>query len=235
MSDSRYPAARALAGRLAAYFSRQAAEPGGERPAEAPAPDAATVEAVVEAGFWASLQREEGYSPEISLAFLPPERAGRPLLFSQPLPLSPQALARLAPAVQRPGIHLGVWPGTDEALAVWGTTRTLPAFCFVLEVLEPGLLVVKHSGSEPSAKFRNVAVFQGEQVKVLSRQPADAGSHPALLRELVGPDAAAPGAAASDLLLRLAVSMRAHRRGGTLLVVPAGSEAWRASVVGRGA
>jgi hypothetical protein len=32
-------------------------------------------------------------------------------------------------------------------------------------------------------------------------------------------------------LLRLAVSMRAHKRGGTLLVVPAGTEAWRESIV----
>jgi hypothetical protein len=32
-------------------------------------------------------------------------------------------------------------------------------------------------------------------------------------------------------MLRLAVSMRAHRRGGTLLVVPAGSDGWRESIV----
>ena len=34
-----------------------------------------------------------------------------------------------------------------------------------------------------------------------------------------------------EVLLRLAVSMRAHRRGGTLLVVPARTEAWRESIV----
>ena len=64
---------------------------------------------MVDAAFWASLQREEGYPPEISLAVLPPERALRPLMFAGALPLGPRALARLAPAVQRPGIHLGVW------------------------------------------------------------------------------------------------------------------------------
>ncbi|MGE0454582.1 MAG: hypothetical protein AB7O37_19955 [Vicinamibacteria bacterium] len=32
------------------------------------------------------------------------------------------------------------------------------------------------------------------------------------------------------MLLRLAVSMRGHKRGGTLLVVPAGSESWRDSI-----
>jgi hypothetical protein len=33
------------------------------------------------------------------------------------------------------------------------------------------------------------------------------------------------------VLLRLAVSMRAHKRGGTLLVVPEGTTSWRASIV----
>ena len=66
-------------------------------------------EALVDAAFWASLQREEGYPPEISLAFLPPEPAVRPLRLAAALPLGPRTLARLAPAVERPGIHLGVW------------------------------------------------------------------------------------------------------------------------------
>ena len=96
----------------------------------------------------------------------------RPLRLAAPLPLGPRALARLAPAVERPGIHLGIWRERDE-LVVWGTTRAIPSFCFVIEVIGPGLLVVKHRIREDSAKFRNVAVFEGEQVKVLSRQPVD--------------------------------------------------------------
>ena len=172
MSEPRYPAARTFAGRLEAHFAGDASAstrgPGG-----APAPDAGAIEALIDAGFWASLQREEGYAPEISLAFLPPERAARPLMFAPPLPLGSRALAQLAPAVERPGIHLGVWRQAGE-LVVWGTTRAIPAFCFVLEVVAPGLLVVKHRIREDSAKFRNVAVFEGEQVKILSRQAGDA-------------------------------------------------------------
>ena len=105
---------------------------------------------------------------------------------------------------------------------MWGTTRAIPTFCFVLEVLGPGLLVVKHRIHEDSAKFRNVAVFEGEQVKVLSRQAADASDHPAAAAVAARagvPERRADGSV--DVLLRLAVSMRAHKRGGTLLVVPA--------------
>ncbi|HUG54009.1 MAG TPA: hypothetical protein VMR21_10415, partial [Vicinamibacteria bacterium] len=152
MKEPLYPAARTFAVRLAEHFARHAEANGYGRAAGTPLPDAAAVEALVDAGFWASLQREEGYSPEISLAFLPPERALRPLLLAAPLPLGPHALARLAPAVKRPGIHLGVWRRRSE-FVVWGTTRAIPSFCLVLEVLGPGLLVIKHRVREDSAKF----------------------------------------------------------------------------------
>ena len=168
-------------------------------------------------------------TPEISLAFLPPEPAVRPLRLAPP-PLGPRALARLAPAVERPGIHLGVWRERGE-LVIWGTTRAIPGFCFVLEVLAPGLMVVKHRTREDSAKFQNVAVFEGEQVKFLSPESVDVADHPAVLRSLIAPEPPGSPDDPVDVLLRLAVSMRAHKRGGTLLVVPAGTEAWRESIV----
>jgi sensor domain DACNV-containing protein len=228
MSVPHYPAARTYAARLADHFTRHHAGRSGS--SGTLSPDASAVEALIDAGFWASLQREEGYAPEISLAFLPPERAGRPLMLAAPLPLGARALARLAPAVERPGIHLGVWPERDE-LVVWGTTRDIPSFCFVLEVLGPGLLVVKHRIREDSAKFQNVAVFEGEQVKILSYRAADVSDHPPLLRSLLAPESSGAADNAVDVLLLLAVSMRAHKRGGALLVVPAGSESWRDSIV----
>jgi hypothetical protein len=227
MSAPHYPAARTHAARLVEHFASPAAR---NAPRAAPSPDVEAVEALIDAGFWASLQREEGYAPEISLALLPPERAGRPLLLAAPLPLGPRALARLAPAVERPGIHLGVWRQRGE-LVVWGTTREVPSFCFVLEVLGPGLLVVKHRTREDSPKFQNVAVFEGEQVKFLRYGGADAEDHPPLLRALLAPEPDGGSDDGGDVVLRLAVSMRAHKRGGALLVVPAGSQGWRDSIV----
>ena len=61
------------------------------------------------------MRREEGYIPKISLAFLRPLAEIHPLMFARPLPLEPSALTRLAAAVERPGIHLGVWPDVAEA------------------------------------------------------------------------------------------------------------------------
>ncbi|HET7294405.1 MAG TPA: hypothetical protein VFM88_18420 [Vicinamibacteria bacterium] len=230
MTEPHYPAARHHAARLHDHFARHLPHGAEGSPSRAPVPDAETIEALVDAGFWASLQREEGYAPEISLAFVSPDRAVRPMLLAEPLPLGPRALARLAPAVERPGIHLGVWRA-GKRLQVWGTTRATPTSCFVLEVLGPGLLVVKHRVHDDSPKFRNVAVFEGEQVKLVSREALAAPDAPALLRSLLAPEAAYTPDPFDDVLLRLAVSMRAHRRGGTLLVVPARSEAWRDSIV----
>jgi hypothetical protein len=199
---------------------------------QSPLPDLESIEAIIDAAFWASLRREEGYVPRISLALLSPEDSSHPLLLERALPLSPAALVRVAPAVERSGIHLGVWRHTDtNDLRVWGTTRTLPTACFVLEVSAPGLLVVKHHRSD-GGKFVNVAVLEGDQVKVVDERASGLPDCPALLTSLLGFDARDVSAAgAANVLVPLAVSMRAHGRGGLLLVVPAGQETWRESIV----
>jgi sensor domain DACNV-containing protein len=227
-----YAAARAVARKVELHFAHhQGRERERGRQDIAPKPDAAVIEAVVEAAFWASLRREENYPPRISLAFLPPEQAGRPLLFERALPLTPEALTRLAPAVERPGIHLGVWRDGGELL-VWGATRTLPALCFALEVVAPGLLVIKHRREEGSGKFVNVAVLEADRIKILDHQPMPRPDYPALVASLLGFDAPEAAAWSVNALIQLAVSMRAHGRGGALLLAPHGSEEWRESIVG---
>jgi hypothetical protein len=228
-----YPAARKVAEAVEGRFARlaevaRAAGKGGL----AAVPDAAAVESVIDAAFWASLRREEGYPPKISLAFLPPEQADPQLTFARTLPLTPRALARLAPAVERPGIHLGVWRcGESGELCVWGTTRAIPRLCFVLEVVEPGLLVVKYRRGRDPGKFGNVVVLHGDEVKVVDEGGAAVPDCPGLVTSLLGFGAASTPADQVDVLVQLAVSMREHGRGGTLLVVPAGSDAWRESVL----
>jgi hypothetical protein len=176
------------------------------------------------------LRREEGYTPKISLAFLRPEQAGGPLRFEQRLPLDPVALSRLAPAVERPGIHLGVWrDGTS--LCVWGTTRDVPRICFVLEVVAPGLLVIKYRRGRETGKFVNVVVLEGDSVKFVDERGTSLPDCPELLTHLLGFGAPEPTADSVNVLLQLAASMRTHGRGGSLLVVPEGSDEWRESIV----
>jgi hypothetical protein len=229
-----YPPARAVAATVEAYFASHRAAAQERRLQQlAPAPDAAAVEAIIDAAFWASLRREEGYAPKISLAFLPPEHAGQPLTFEHSFPLSASALSRLAPAVERPGIHLGVWRDHDESsdLRVWGTTRTIPKLCFVLEVIEPGLLVVKYRRGQEQGKYVNVAVLKGDQIKMVDEAGSGLPDCPELVTSLLAFGARTSTSDSVNVLVQLSVSMRAHGRGGSLLVIPQGSYDWRKSIV----
>lgn len=231
MREPGYPAARSVAAKLEEYFARHHREAVEQGENElAPVPDAATIEAVIDATFWASLRREEGYESRISLAYLAPGDTAYPLRFERALELDASVLTKVAPAVERAGIHLGVWPEGGE-LKVWGTTRALPALCFVLEVATPGVLVVKHHRGEELGKFLNVAVLEGDRIKVVDEKASSLPDCPQLLTSLLGFDSPASWADSVNVLVQLAVSMRGHGRGGLLLVVPPGSDTWRESVV----
>src|SRR4051812_4391130 len=227
-----YPAARNISATAHEHFARRiAAAREKGKTGLADVPDAPAIEAIVDAAFWASLRREEGYTPKISLAFLQPEQAGGPLRFEQRLPLEASALSRLAPAVERPGIHLGVWRDRD-GLCVWGTTRDVPRLCFVLEVVAPGLLVIKYRRGRETGKYVNVAVLEGDTVKFVDERGTSLPDCPELLTHLLGFGAPEPSGDSVNVLLQLAASMRTHGRGGLLLVVPQDSDAWRDSIVG---
>lgn len=217
-----YIAALAAAVRVQCHFTASAGS-------QADPPDPETIASIIDAAFWASLRRNEGYSPTISLAFVRPSEVRTALLLADPLPLSPETLTRLAPAVKRAGIHLGICSDQGQ-LRIWGTTRSLPIHSFVLEVVAPGLLVVKHRRAEESAKFVNVAVLEGDQMKVLEQQAANLEGWPGFLSPLLRPGLTDPGSPSSSVLIDLAVSMRAHGHGGALLIVPSGSDAWRTSI-----
>jgi hypothetical protein len=226
-----YQAARSIAATVEAHFARHlvAARRQGEREL-AHAPDARAIETIIDACFWASFRPEEGRFPKISLAFLPPEQAGQPLMLADRLPLTPAVLTKLAPAVERPGIHLGVWSDADD-LYVWGATRAVPSLGFVLEDVEPGQLVIKHRRIDGFGKFANVAVLKGDQVKIVDELGASLPQCADLLEALRAFTAPATWDDSVNVLVQLAASMRAHGHGGTLLVVPAQSEEWRASIV----
>lgn len=224
-----YPAARDVAPTVAKHLAAhlQAARERGSRDF-APQPDAARIEALIDASFWASLQREEGRAPRISLAFVPPEATAHTMIFARSLPLGPRSLAKLAPAVERPGIHLGVWP-ENGALRVWGASRSVPELAFVLEVVEPGLVVLKYRRGDELDKYGTIAVLQGDHVQVVDENAASLPDCPALLSSLLGFDAPVPVVGPTGVLIQLAVSMRAHARGGSLILVPAGSDDWQES------
>jgi hypothetical protein len=231
MSETTYQAAKVVAPAVEEHFAehhKSALLLDEMRLATVPVTSA--IQAIIDITFWASLRREEGHSPKISLAYLPPEQSGQPMIFEQRLKLTPDILTKLAPAVERPGIHLGVW-GEGDDFFVWGATRDLPGLCFVLEVVEPGLLVIKHRRLNGFGKFANVAVLKGEQIKVIDEHSIDMPDCPALISSLLGFTSPASWNQSMNVLIQLSISMRAHGRGGSLLVVPSDTKEWQESII----
>jgi hypothetical protein len=78
----------------------------------------------------------------------------------------------------------------------------------------------------------NIAVLQGDEIKIIDPRVVTSPADPTLLAPFLRLKSqfAAAGSAV-NVLLQLAVSMRAHGRGGTLLVAPAGSDAWTESIL----
>jgi hypothetical protein len=228
---STYKAASAAAPAIESHFIKLLATAllqGGQD--LAPEPSKNVIEAIIDVAFWASLRREEGRSPKVSLTYLPPQLAGQPLIFEERILLTPHVLTKLAPAVERSGIHLGVWD-EDGELYVWGTTRSVPDCSFVLETIEPGLLVIKHRRIKGFGKFINVAVLKGDEVKIIDELSKSLPDCPAMLTSLLDYNSPTGWNDSVNVLVQLAASMRLHGHGGTLLVVPANSNAWHDSIV----
>jgi hypothetical protein len=226
-----YPAAGIVAAKVHDYFARHRRSPqDGHGPSASTIADVDTIEGVIDAAFWASLRREEGYVPKISIAIVARETVAHALVFERALPLTPSSLVRVSPAVERPGLHLAVWRNQND-LQIWGTARAVPPSSCVIEVVAPGLLVIKYRPSEHSGKFVNIAMIEGDQIKFVDERASAIADCPALVATLLGFDGPSSQVDSVNVLVELAASMRGHGRGGSLLIVPAGTSRWRESIV----
>jgi hypothetical protein len=231
MSNSTYLAAKSASYILESHFSTiiALAIVNGEQNI-ATAPSKEIIESIINASFWASLRKEEGNSPKISIAYLTPDEAEQPLVFGKKLLLTPANLTKLAPGVERAGIHLGIWEENGVPY-IWGTTLKIPNYCFVLDVSEPGLIVIKHRRLHGFGKFTNVVVIKGDEIKVINKDCGAMKDCPAIVTALLDLDSPCSWNDGVNALIMLAVSMRAHQHGGILLVTPPNSDTWKESIV----
>jgi hypothetical protein len=227
---STYQAAATVSSTISDLFSQHltiALTNGYQDLAHVPTPK--MVEEIIDNAFWASLRKEEGHATRISLAFLSPQQAKDPIIFAKRLALAPAVLTKIAPGFERPGVYLGIWHEEGE-LFVWGATVTIPNNCFILDVSEPGLVVIKHRRFDGLGKFANIAVLTGDEIKILDDNDDDTRDCPFLLKSLLNFTSPSLWKSSVNVLLQLAVSMRAHQRGGTLLLVPTGDSRWQKSI-----
>jgi len=99
ISQPTYQAAQAVAKAVEAHFAQHFSQATQKVDAStlAPIPSVDVIESMIDAAFWASLRREEGNSPKISLAFLPAPLAGNALIFENRLLLTPSDSDKISP------------------------------------------------------------------------------------------------------------------------------------------
>lgn len=196
----------------------------------APQPNVAQIEYMIDVAFWVSLRKEEGYLPKISIAFLAPTQATKALVFEGSIPFNADTVAKIAPGLERAGIHLGVWQ-KDGELYIWGSTLNIPNFCFVVDVSEPGVVVVKHRRIYGIGKYTNVAVLKGEQIRIIDKNSCLTRDCPPVLKALLDLTVNSSWNDPINILIQFAASMRAHKRGGALLIVPVEDGEWQNSII----
>lgn len=170
--------------------------------------------------FWASTREEEGRIAKFSLAYYPSQKAPHPLVFTQPMTISPGNLVRLAPTLKLQHRAISVI-NKGDSLQIWGTSGISP-HSINIHVLGPGYIIVRFN-------FRNVLVYRSGDVVFLENE-----DYTTLLRFLTlslrpyspfknPTDLAAP-------LYRIIRSMYSHGHGGTILIVPPKTDAWRNAI-----
>jgi len=106
----------------------------------------------------------------------------------------------------------------------------VPASCFILEVIEAGLLVIKQKHESIGSKFINLVVLQGNKIKMVDDQWTH-NQYPEILSSLLGLPIPAFKGESVNILVELALAMRRHGRGALLLIVPNENSDWRMSIV----
>jgi hypothetical protein len=192
---------------------------------------ASQLRAFIESAFWASLQHEEGRFHEFSLVLLPKEVPISPFVFDRPEVLSDHKLAKLAPALDPLANSIGVWPGEDGELYLWGfaplgdtgmTETSLSA-----TTIAPGQILL--SCTELGGIVHFTVLITGTRAEFVERGGFLAWVVPES-REIEGQRLNLSLLWPALDLRTIATFMRAHKHGGTLLIVQPESK-WTASIV----
>lgn len=188
---------------------------------------------LIEEAFWASLEPEEGRHHRFCIAVCPENSVEEPFLFEKPVPFESTNLAKLSPALQADQITIGVWPApATDNLEIWGfwpermsdsswIRRPNATHRLLLKAVDAGRILFEF-GSEITYLRTLFAGTEAEDIE-RSADPLLNALYSVLGRrhdEL-------------DRLLEfrdIALRMRTHGRGGTLLIVRSDNKTWQESI-----
>ncbi len=202
-----------------------------------PLPSRQQLTILIETVFWASLQREEDRTHDLSIAFSPSDSDLHidPFVFGSHLDFSSGRLAKLAPALHSTHKKIGVCskPAINN-LVIWGFSALPLAPSLEIRTVDPGQIIVSLDSGKESFK----ALITGSQAAFIdSSQP--------WLAELIIPEVNSTELNPDgfrDAVQRYLVAqlrehdfksvarlMRQHGHGGTLLIV-SDPETWKPSI-----
>lgn len=176
---------------------------------------------LIEAAFWASLQRIEGRHHRFSIAVCPKTSVDEPFIFKKEREFDSETLAKLSPALDAERTLIGVWPEDEDKLSVWGFLAADPRERLFVRVFDAGQIVVGFGlgGRTEYASFS--AVVRGSRFDFIER-----GIDPLLNTLSRAVRARDSGSKLDSAQLfydfrSIARQMRSHAHGGILLIVPA--------------
>jgi sensor domain DACNV-containing protein len=184
-------------------------------------PSADQIRSLIEVAFWASLERVESRHHPFSIAFCPKESAREPFIFTKPLPFKYEHLAKLSPALDAGRTVIGVWEDSKK-LSIWGFCAADRRQRLLIKVFDAGQIVFSFDASPHAASFS--ALISGSRLGFIE-QSADPLLN-ALWRSNSGLLDSRSQLDYDQLYFdfrAIAMQMRLHGHGGTLLIVPAGA------------
>jgi hypothetical protein len=175
--------------------------------------------------FWASHEKEEGYSVSVSLIYKQPEHLPDSFCFDQPIALHPRNLVKLGPALENPRAHITIWPDAQGGLRIWGFKTAPIDFISTdlrVQALGPGCVLISYGGRGLAALTGNRAVFVDPGILMQAIMPK-------IISQDQPGEPRMTGIVRYNSLLYIAQAMRAHGHGGTVLAVPEKSS-WQGSI-----
>jgi hypothetical protein len=197
----------------------------GPEPERGEIPSRDHIARLLDTVFWASHDREEGYSILLSAIYKQPAHQPDSFCFDRPLALHTRNLVKLAPALENPRAHICIWPDAQGELKIWGFRTWSADFITTdlwVQVLGAGCVLITYGGRGLAALTGNRAMFV----------------EPGILMQTIMPKFTLPGRSGEfdmtailryNSLLYIAQAMRAHGHGGTVLAVPEPSD-WQRSI-----
>jgi hypothetical protein len=188
------------------------------------------IKRLIEVSFWASVKKEEGRHHPFALEYSSPERETFPneqVVFNEPLEFSAEIISKIAPALESTQ-RIGVWSktvrGGKDELEIWGFTLPLKYPSLMVKAIEPGRIILTISD------YWKARISDKAQIVDLDEyQNLFSGLGPPPPGEIDEAEKIVISERIPDLE-KIALAMRAHGHGGTLLIIPDSNNTWSKSI-----